>query len=335
MSHKSLVHGSGESNSGIVPAKQPNQDGKPSAEAVEGRPLTKENTQQSNPCRTRSRERGSSGRERVRQAAKQDGKRKFTALLHPVNIDLLRESYYRLKRQAAPGVDGVRWEEYGRDLEVRLTDLHGRIHRGAYRAQPSRRVWIPKPEGRQRPLGIAALEDKIVQSADNGHSLGLYLSADKQGPPQIPRARTVRNQIWEEDFLDFSYGFRPGRGQYDALDALWVGIVRKRVNWILDLDTLAYVPYSILFRQTPARVAGPVCGTSDGRRAGGPPDPEMAEGGCDGRRTVERDEGRESTRIADLADTCQSLPALCLGCLGGGMAEEAGARRHPGCALCR
>jgi RNA-directed DNA polymerase len=218
MSHKSLVHGSGESNSGIVPAKQPNKDGKPSAEVVEGRPLTKENTQQSNPCRTRSRESGSSGLERVRQAAKQDGRRKFTALLHHVNIDLLRESYYRLKRQAAPGVDGVTWEEYGRDLEARLTGLHGRIHCGAYRAQPSRRVWIPKPDGRQRPLGIAALEDKIVQSA----------------------VGTVLNQIWEEDFLDFSYGFRPRRGQQDALDALWVGIVRKRVNWILDLDIQSF-----------------------------------------------------------------------------------------------
>ena len=179
--------------------------------------MTKENTQQPNPYRTPSRESGPSGLERVREAAK-DGKLKFTALLHHVSIDLLRESYYSLKKQAAPGVDGVPWQEYGQDLKARLRDLHGRVHRGAYHAQPSRRVWIPKADGRQRPLGIAALEDKVVQ-----HAVG-----------------TVLNQIWEEDFLGFSYGFRPGRGQQDALDALWVGIVRKNVNWILDLDIRSF-----------------------------------------------------------------------------------------------
>jgi group II intron reverse transcriptase/maturase len=201
-----------------TPAKQPNKSESSPAEAVEGRPLTKENTPQSNPCRTPSRESGLSGLERVREAAKQDGKLKFTALLHHVSIDLLRESYYSLKKQAAPGVDGVTWREYGENLEARLSDLHGRIHRGAYRAQPSRRVWIPKADGRQRPLGVAALEDKVVQYA----------------------VGTVLNQIWEEDFLGFSYGFRPGRGQQDALDALWVGIVRKKVNWILDLDIRSF-----------------------------------------------------------------------------------------------
>jgi len=218
MSGKSFMHGSGESYSGIVPVKQPNKSEASSAEGVEGRPLTKENTQESNPCRTPSRESGSSGLQRVREAAKQDKKLKFTALLHHVNIEQLRESYYRLKKQAAPGVDGVTWEEYGRDLEDRLTDLQGRIHRGAYRAQPTRRVWIPKADGRQRPLGIAALEDKVVQCA----------------------VGTVLNQIWEEDFLGFSYGLRPGRSQHDALDALWVGIMRKKVNWILDLDIRSF-----------------------------------------------------------------------------------------------
>lgn len=214
MSDKTLMHGKGESYSGIVPAKQPNKSGPPPAEVVEGRLLAEENTQESNPCRTPSRKSGSNGLERVREAAKKDKKQKFTALLHHVSIDLLRDSYDSLKKQAAPGVDGVTWKAYGQDLEARLRDLHGRIHRGAYRAQPSRRVWIPKTDGRQRPLGIAALEDKVVQYA----------------------VGTVLNQIWEEDFLGFSYGFRPGRGQQDALDALWVGIVRKRVNWILDLD---------------------------------------------------------------------------------------------------
>jgi group II intron reverse transcriptase/maturase len=218
MSHKSPMHGGGESYSGIIPAKQPNKSEKSPAEVVEGRPLTKENTWQPNLLRTPRRASGPSGLERVREAARKDGKLKFTALLHHVSIDLLRASYYSLKKQAAPGVDGVTWEEYGRDLEARVSDLHGRIHRGAYRAQPSRRVWIPKADGRQRPLGIAALEDKVVQ-----HAVG-----------------TVLNQIWEEDFLGFSYGFRPGRSQQDALDALWVGIVRKRVNWILDLDIRSF-----------------------------------------------------------------------------------------------
>jgi len=144
---------------------------------------------------------------------------RFTARLHHVNVELLRSSYYSLKRRAAAGVDGVTWEEYGEGLEARLADLHGRIHRGAYQAKPSRRVWIPKSDGRERPLGIAALEDKIVQ-----HAVG-----------------TVLSQIWEEDFLGYSYGFRPGRSQHDALDALYVGITQKKVNWILDLDVKAFL----------------------------------------------------------------------------------------------
>jgi RNA-directed DNA polymerase len=218
MSGKSLMNGDGESYCGILPTKQPNKSEKSPAEVVEGRLQTKENTRQPNLGRTPSRESRPSGLERVREAARKNGKLKFTALLHHVSIDLLRTSYHSLKKQAAPGVDGMTWEEYGRDLEARLSDLQGRIHRGAYQAQPSRRVWIPKADGRQRPLGIAALEDKVVQYA----------------------VGTVLNQIWEEDFLGFSYGFRPGRSQHDALDALWVGIVRKRVNWILDLDIRSF-----------------------------------------------------------------------------------------------
>jgi len=218
MSHKSQMHGGGESYSGIIPAKQPNEGQGGPQEAVEERPLTKENAEQLNPLRTPRRAGGPSGLNRVREAARKDGKLRFTALLHHVNVDLLRDSYYRLKKQAAPGVDGVTWEEYGRDLEARLTDLHGRIHRGAYHARPSRRVWIPKADGRQRPLGIAALEDKVVQ-----HAVG-----------------TVLNQIWEEDFVGFSYGFRPGRSQHHALDALYVGITQRKVNWILDLDIRSF-----------------------------------------------------------------------------------------------
>jgi group II intron reverse transcriptase/maturase len=147
----------------------------------------------------------------VRQAAKRDKGLKFTALLHHVSLERLRSSYLSLKKGAAAGVDGMRWEEYGEDLEGRLADLHGRIHRGAYRAKPSRRAWIPKTDGKQRPLGITALEDKIVE-----HAVG-----------------TVLSPIWEEDFLGFSYGFRPGRSQHQALDALYVRITpRKKVNWI-------------------------------------------------------------------------------------------------------
>jgi len=143
---------------------------------------------------------------------------RFTALLHHVNVELLRRSYYSLKRAAAAGVDEVTWQEYGDGLEGRLVDLHGRIHRGAYRARPSRRVWIEKEDGRKRPLGIAALEDKVVQAA----------------------VVKVLNQIWDEDFLSFSYGFRPGRNQHDALDALYAGITRKKVNYVVDLDIRSF-----------------------------------------------------------------------------------------------
>jgi len=218
MSYKAHMHGGGESYSGVVPAKQPNKSGRPPAEVVEERPLTKENMDQLNLYRIQSRESGPNGLDRVREAARRDGKLRFTALLHHVTVDLLWDSYHSLKKRAAPGVDGVTWEEYGQDLEARLRDLHGRIHRGAYRAKPSRRVWILKDDGRQRPLGIAALEDKVVQYA----------------------VGTVLNQIWEEDFLGFSYGFRPGRSQHDALDALYVGITRKKVSWVLDLDIRAF-----------------------------------------------------------------------------------------------
>jgi RNA-directed DNA polymerase len=156
----------------------------------------------------------SQGLRGVRQAARERKQERFTALLHHLSVGLLRDSFYALKRQASPGVDGVTWQEYEAGLEDRLIDLHSRVHRGAYQARPSRRVYIPKADGRQRPLGIAALEDKIVQQA----------------------VVTILNQIYEVDFKGFSYGFRPGRGPHQALDALTVGIQRKRVNWVLDAD---------------------------------------------------------------------------------------------------
>jgi retron-type reverse transcriptase len=193
---------------------RPNKDGKPSAEGEEGRSMIKENASQSRTSSTQSETSVSKGLEGVRRAAKENKETRFTALLHHMTVNLLRDSFYALKRRAAPGVDGVTWQDYEAGLEDRLADLHGRVHRGAYRAQPSRRVFIPKSDGRQRPLGVAALEDKIVQHA----------------------TVTILNQIYEEDFLGFSYGFRPGRSQHNALDALAFALQRKQVNYILDAD---------------------------------------------------------------------------------------------------
>src|SRR5246127_1346255 len=203
-----------ESHDGIVPMNHSNKDEKPLAENEEGRPSIKENAGQPHTYPTQSGDRVSQGLAGVRKAAREHKGMKFTALLHHLTIDLLRESFYSLKRKAAPGVDGVTWQEYEHGVEDRLADLHSRVHRGAYRAQPSRRVYTPKADGRQRPLGIAALEDKIVQQA----------------------VVTILNQIYEVDFHGFSYGFRPGRSPHQALDALSVGLHRKRVNWVLDAD---------------------------------------------------------------------------------------------------
>jgi RNA-directed DNA polymerase len=164
-SHTARQYVAEESDSGIVPVNHPNKDGSPLAEGEEGRPLVKENTYQSGTHPTQSGARIFQGLAGVRKAARERKELKFTALLHHLTVGLLRESFYALKRKAAPGVDGIGWQEYETGLEVRLTDLHSRVHRGAYRAKPSRRVYIPKADGRQRPLGIAALEDKIVQQA--------------------------------------------------------------------------------------------------------------------------------------------------------------------------
>jgi len=220
--HKSDAHVAGQSDSPIVPGKPANNGGvPPPAESAEGRGLTKENTKQSLLARTQRRNADgtpfvprSRGLLGVRQAAQKDRKLRFTSLLHHLTPELLRASFFELKKQAAPGVDGQTWRDYATDFERRIDDLHGRIHRGAYRAKPSKRSYLPKPDGRMRPLGIAALEDKIVQQA----------------------ARTVLECIYEQDFLGFSYGFRPGRSQHRALDALYVGITKRKVNWILDAD---------------------------------------------------------------------------------------------------
>ena len=203
-SYKTSMNADGESDEQVVPAKGSNKEERSSAESVEGSCSTKGNTEEAHTCRTQGRKHVSQGLRGVREAARRDRTQKFTALLHHVTIELLKDSYATLKRQAAPGVDGVTWEQYGEGLEGKIRDLHDRVHRGAYRAQPSRRTYIPKADGRQRPLGIAAVEDKIVQQA----------------------VVTVLNEIYEEDFLGFSYGSRPGRSQHHALDALGVGLRR-------------------------------------------------------------------------------------------------------------
>ena len=212
------MNGRKQSDPAIVAAKSPNKAAQADAEAMEPRAGTKENASQHNTHRTLSRERVTQALERVRQRARHKKKEKFTALLHHIDPDSLKLAFYALKRDAAPGADGMTWREYEQDLEARLEDLHGRVHRGAYRPQPSRRTYIPKADGSQRPLAIAALEDKIVQGA----------------------AVMVLNAIYEEDFLGFSYGFRPGRGPHDAMDALVMGIASRKVGFILDADIRSF-----------------------------------------------------------------------------------------------
>jgi RNA-directed DNA polymerase len=213
-----MMHGRGKSDSAIVAVKPTNKAERSAAEPVEPRAGTKGNAGQQSTGRTQRRETVSQALERIRQAARQRKKERFTALLHHVSTDLLRQALFEIKKDAAPGVDGLTWQDYEADLERKLEDLHARVQRGAYRSLPSRRVYIPKPDGRQRPLAVAALEDKIVQRA----------------------TAAVLNAIYEEDFLGFSHGFRPGRGTHDALDALCVGIDRTRVSWILDADIRSF-----------------------------------------------------------------------------------------------
>ena len=208
------MHERGKSDSSVVPAKPPNKAASAAAEVVEGRGLAKGNAASETRPGRRAGMSAPSELDRVRQVAQKDREARFTALLHHVSVDRLRAAYWALRPGAAPGVDGVTWTDYGRDLEANLRDLHARVHRGSYRPRPSRRAYIPKTDGRLRPLGIAALEDKILQRA----------------------VVEVLGAIYETDFLGFSYGFRPGRSPHDALDALAVGIQRRKVNWVLDAD---------------------------------------------------------------------------------------------------
>ena len=233
-----MTHGREKSDSAVVAGKPTNKVEQSAAEPVEPRAEAEGNASQQSTCRAQDRESVSQALERIRQAARQRKKEKFTALFHHLTIDLLEDAFDELKEDAAAGVDGLTWKEYDANLERNLEELHARLHRGVYRALPSRRVYIPKPDGRQRPLAVAALEDKIVQRA----------------------TVAVLNAIYEEDFLGFSYGFRPGRGTHDALDALWVGIVSRKVNIILDADIQSFfdtVSHDWLIRFVEHRIGDP------------------------------------------------------------------------------
>src|SRR5262249_31896574 len=223
-----MMHGGGKSDFAIVAVKSANKVEQPAAERsaaeptaaepVERRAETKGNADQQSTCRTQSRVSVSQALERIRKVARERKKERFAALFHHISVELLGEAFYELKEDAAPGVDRLTWKDYEAKLERNLEDLHDRVQRGAYRALPSRRVYIPKPDGRQRPLAVAALEDKIVQRA----------------------VVALLNAIYEEDFLGVSYGFRPGPGTHDALDALCVGIDSKKVSFILDADIRSF-----------------------------------------------------------------------------------------------
>jgi len=214
-----MMDGHEKSDPAIVAVKPTNKAERSAAELVERRAGTKGNAGQRSTCRTQRRAGVPQELERIRKVARERKKEKFTALFHHISVDLLRDVFSELKEDAAPGVDQLVWKDYAADLQRNVGDLHDRVQRGAYRALPCRRVYIPKPDGRQRPLAVAALEDKIVQRA----------------------VVALLNAIYEEEFLGISYGFRPGRGTHDALDALCVGIDSKKVSWIVDADIRSFL----------------------------------------------------------------------------------------------
>src|ERR1700691_892094 len=233
-----MMHERGKSDTAVGAKNPANKAERSAAELVEQRAVTKGNADQQSTRRAQERESVSQALGRIRQAAKQKKKETFTTLFHHISVELLRLWFFEIKKDAAPGADGLTWQDYEAGLDRNIEDLHDRVHRGAYRAQPSRRLYIPKPDGRQRPIAIAALEDKIVQRA----------------------TAAVLNTIYEEDFLGFSYGFRPKRSQHDALDALVVGISSTKVNWILEVDVRSFfdeVSQSWLTRFLEHRIADP------------------------------------------------------------------------------
>lgn len=238
------MYATGKSDTGIVSMKrtnkgaQPQQKGQPPAEFVERRTVAKGNPEQTTATGTQGPQAALSALDRIREAARRDATQRFTNLLHHIKTDLLRQAYSGLKHDAAAGIDEVTWKEYGEGLEERLIELQDRVQGGRYRVKPSKREWIPKPDGKQRPIGIASLEDKIVQKA-------LVL---------------VLQQIYEEDFLGFSYGFRPGRSQHNALDALYVAIAQRKVNWVFDADIRGFfdtIDHTWLMKFVEQRVADP------------------------------------------------------------------------------
>src|SRR6516164_1914411 len=311
-----MMHGHEKSDPAIVAVKPANKAEPPAAEQsaakptaaepVEPRARTKGNADQQSTCRTQCRASVSQALERIRKVARERKQEKFTALFHHISIELLEDAFFELKENAAPGVDRLTWQDYEADLERNLTDLHDRVHRGAYRALPSRRVYIPKADGRQRPIAVAAIEDKIVQRA----------------------VTALLNAIYEEDFLGFSYGFRPGRGAHDAMDALCVGIHSKKVSWILDADIRSFFD-EISQERLIRLLKGP-----DWRSTHHPPDPEVAEGGRPRRRGRDGEREGDGARIGDLTAACQHLPALHPRPLGRAPTARAHGR-HDHRAICR
>ena len=290
-----------QSDSPVVPTKSPNKAGRPAAEGMEGKGLAEGNPSQQNAPRTQRRTEGApSALERVREVAEGDKTVRFTALLHHIyNPDTLRAAYFALKRDAAPGVDGETWQHYGEALEGHLADLSERLKRGAYRAKPVKRAYIPKADGRQRPLGIPTLEDKIVQRA----------------------TAEVLNAIYETDFVSFSYGFRPKLQAHDALDALYVGLLTRKVNWVLDADIRGFyeaIDHGWRVKFVEHRVADQrvIRLIQKWLNAGG--------GGRDAK--VGRD--RDAPGRKYFAAGGQPVPASCLRPLGSAVAEDASPRRH-------
>ena len=221
-----MMHEGEKSDQPIVPAKPVNKAASAAAESVEGSGGTKRNAGPQSTDQTQCREAVSQAQARIREAVSRNHKEKLTTLLHHVTVDALKSAFFNLKKRAAAGVDDVSWSDYAADLDRNLTDLHARVQRGAYRALPSRRVYIPKSDGKLRPLGIAAMEDKLVQAA----------------------VVIILTPVYEAEFLGFSYGFRPERNQHQALDALAFGIKARKIGWVLDadisrfLDPLSYCP---------------------------------------------------------------------------------------------
>ena len=268
----------------IVARKRANKAASAAAESVERRGGTKENAEPQSMVRTQSWEAVSQAQVRIREAATRNKQSKLTALLHHITVDVLRASFFGLKKTAAPGVDEMTWTEYAENLEANLAGLHARVHTGAYRALPSRRTYIPKADGRQRPLGIAAIEDKIIQAA----------------------VVAILTPIYEAEFLGFSYGFRPGRNQHQALDALAFGIGRRRINWVLDCDVQSF------FRQGQPGLVDPLCRTSDWRPSDHPVDRQMVDGRCVRRWAPDRDGGGDATGCGRKPAPGKYFPPVCL-----------------------